>query len=68
MLRNEEQVGGVAIPLSLALAAIGGCMVPLELFPDPLRALANVAVLAGFAIVLGTVAAVALRRRLVVEG
>lgn len=95
VLRNEEQVGGVAIPLSLALAAIGGCMVPLELFPDPLRALANVtphawgnlafaeivrrdggigdvlpnlAVLAGFAIVLGTVAAVALRRRLVVEG
>ena len=94
VLRNEEQVGGVAVPLSLALAAIGGCMVPLELFPGPLRALSNVtphawgnlafaeivrrdgglvdvlpqlAVLALFAIVLGVLSAVALRRRLVVE-
>ncbi len=41
LLRNEEQVGGLGVPISLAAAAIGGCMVPLELFPDPLRAAAN---------------------------
>lgn len=42
LLRNEEQVTGIAVPVSLALAAVGGCMVPLELFPDPLRLLSNV--------------------------
>lgn len=95
LLRNEEQVGGIGVPLSLALAAIGGCMVPLEIFPDTLRTIANVTphawgntafaeivrrgggitdvlpqlgVLALFALVLGAVAAMALRRRLVIEG
>ena len=29
------------MPLSLGLAAIGGCMVPLEIFPDTLRQVAN---------------------------
>lgn len=94
LLRNEEQVGGLGVPISLAAAAIGGCMVPLELFPDPLRAAANLTphawgnlafaeivrrdgglldvlpqlgVLSGFAVVLGTAAAVALRHRLVIE-
>lgn len=41
LLRNEEQVGGVAVPLSLGLAALGGCMVPLELFPSALQAIAR---------------------------
>lgn len=41
LLRNEEQVGGVGVPLSLALAAFGGCMLPLEFFPQTLRMLAN---------------------------
>ena len=42
VLKNEEQVGGIGVPLSLALAAVGGCMVPLELFPDALQALSRV--------------------------
>lgn len=94
LLRNEEQVSGLGVPISLAAAVLGGCMLPLELFPDPLRALANLtphawgnvafaeivrrggglvdvlpqlAALAGFAIVLGGAAAVALRRRLAIE-
>lgn len=41
LLRNEEQVGGIGVPLSLGLAAIGGSMVPLELFPATLRQVAN---------------------------
>lgn len=41
VLRNEEQAGGVGVPLGLGLAAAGGCMVPLELFPDALRTVAN---------------------------
>lgn len=41
VLRNEEQVGGIAVPVSLGLAAIGGSMVPLELFPTTLRQVAH---------------------------
>jgi len=33
---------GVAVGIGLVLAALGGCMFPLELFPDTLRSVANV--------------------------
>ena len=41
LLRNEEQAGGVGVPMSLGLAALGGCMVPLELFPPALQTVAR---------------------------
>lgn len=41
VLRNEEQAGGVGVPLGLGLAALGGCMVPLELFPSTLQTVAR---------------------------
>lgn len=95
LLRNEEQVGGIGVPVSLGLAAIGGSMVPLELFPPTLRQVANLTphawgnlafaeivrrdgtlvdvlpqlgVLLGYALVLGGIAALALRRKLAGEG
>ena len=38
---NEEQAGPVAILLGLGLAALGGSMVPLEVFPPTVRSLAH---------------------------
>lgn len=38
--RNPQQVGAVALLLSLVLAALGGSMQPLEFFPDALRRIA----------------------------
>jgi ABC-2 type transport system permease protein len=86
--RNDSQAGGVGIGLGLGLAALGGSMVPLEIFPPALRTIAHVtphawaneamaeivrrdggisdvslelAVLAGFAVVLLVLAAWRLR-------
>lgn len=42
MLRNENQSTAVGITLGLAFAAFGGCMVPLEVFPEGLRTAAHV--------------------------
>jgi ABC-2 type transport system permease protein len=36
-LRNDSQAGGAGIGLGLGLAALGGSMVPLELFPEGIR-------------------------------
>ncbi len=36
VMRTQEQAGGVGVPLALALAAVGGSMVPAELFPPAL--------------------------------
>lgn len=41
VLRSEEQVGGIAVPLGLGLAALGGSMLPLEFFSDTARAFAG---------------------------
>jgi ABC-2 type transport system permease protein len=40
ILSNEQQAGAL-IPLGLALAALGGCMVPLEVFPATMRTIAH---------------------------
>lgn len=88
---NDSQASGIAVPFSLALAAIGGSMVPLEAFPDTIRSISRItphswaneafttliadrggladiavelAVLAGFAAVLLSVAVFALDRAL----
>ncbi len=42
LLDNEGAASGLAVGLGLVLAALGGTMVPLELFPDRLRTLAHV--------------------------
>ncbi len=42
LVRNESQSQAVGISLGLALAALGGCMVPFEVFPDGLRTVAHI--------------------------
>jgi ABC-2 type transport system permease protein len=39
--RSEEQAGPIALLLGLSLAALGGSMVPLEVFPDAMRTVAH---------------------------
>jgi ABC-2 type transport system permease protein len=41
-LRNDSQASGVALGLGLGLAALGGSMVPLELYPETMRRIARV--------------------------
>jgi ABC-2 type transport system permease protein len=41
-LNNMQQAIGVALLLGLGMAAIGGSMAPLEVFPDTLRTIAHV--------------------------
>ena len=41
VLKNEQQAGAL-VPFGLALAALGGSMVPLEVFPDTMRTIARV--------------------------
>lgn len=40
LLSNEQQAGAL-VPFGLALAALGGCMVPLEVFSDTMRTIAH---------------------------
>ena len=42
LVSNESQSLAVGISLGLSLAALGGCMVPFEIFPDWLRTAAHV--------------------------
>ncbi len=42
LFRNEQQAIGVCLLLGLGLGALGGCMVPLELFSPAMRAVAHV--------------------------
>ena len=39
---NDQQAGSVALLLGLGLAAIGGSMVPLEVFPETMRTIAHI--------------------------
>ncbi len=41
VLRNDQQAGGVGVMLGLGLAALGGCMLPLELFSPTLQTVAH---------------------------
>ena len=41
VVRTDEQAGGIGVPLGLGLAALGGSMVPVELFPDSLVAVSR---------------------------
>jgi ABC-2 type transport system permease protein len=41
LLSNEQQAGSIAILIGLGLAALGGSMVPLEVFPSTVRAVAH---------------------------
>lgn len=42
VLDNDGAASGAGVGLGLVLAALGGCMLPLELFPDTLRTVAHV--------------------------
>lgn len=42
LLDNESAASGLGVGLGLVLAALGGSMMPLEFFPDTLRAVAHV--------------------------
>lgn len=39
-LSSDQQAGALALVLGLGLAALGGCMVPIEVFPDRVRTVA----------------------------
>ena len=41
VLSNEQQAGSIAILIGLGLAALGGSMVPLEVFPPAVRTVAH---------------------------
>lgn len=41
LLRTEQQAGGVGIMVGLGLAALGGSMLPIELFSDTMRTVAH---------------------------
>lgn len=41
LFRNESQAAGIALLLGLGLGALGGCMVPLEVFPPTMKRIAH---------------------------
>lgn len=42
VLENAQQAGSFGVFFGLILAALGGCMVPLEIFPNTMRTIAHV--------------------------
>lgn len=42
VFRNAEQAGGVAVMMGLGMAALGGCMLPLQLFSPTLQRIAHI--------------------------
>jgi ABC-2 type transport system permease protein len=42
ILDNDRAASGIGIGLGMVLAALGGCMLPLDLFPDTLRTVAHI--------------------------
>jgi ABC-2 type transport system permease protein len=41
VFRNEQQAAGISLLLGLGLGALGGCMVPLEIFPPTMKRIAH---------------------------
>ncbi len=41
LFRNDQQAGGIGVMAGLGLAALGGCMVPIEIFPETMRTVAH---------------------------
>jgi ABC-2 type transport system permease protein len=41
VFRNDQQAGGISVLLSLGLAALGGCMLPIELFSPTMTRVAH---------------------------
>jgi len=41
LFRNDQQAGGVGVTAGIGLAALGGCMVPIELFPSAMETVAK---------------------------
>lgn len=41
VFRNDQQAGGVAVLIGLGLAALGGCMAPLDIFSPTMRTVAH---------------------------
>jgi ABC-2 type transport system permease protein len=39
---NDQQAGGVSVVLSIGLAALGGCMLPIELFSPTMQTVAHI--------------------------
>ena len=42
LFRNEQQAAGISLLLGLGLGALGGCMVPLEVFPPTMKRIAHI--------------------------
>jgi ABC-2 type transport system permease protein len=42
LVRNEQQAAGVALLLGLGLAALGGSMIPIQVFPQTMQSIARV--------------------------
>lgn len=42
VIDNDGAAGGIGVGLGLVLAALGGCMLPLEIFPSTLRTIAHI--------------------------
>jgi ABC-2 type transport system permease protein len=42
VFRNDQQAGAVGVVLGLGLAALGGCMTPLEFFPETMQRIAHI--------------------------
>ena len=47
LFRNERQAAGISLLLGLGLGALGGCMVPLAIFPPTLQRIAHLTPQAG---------------------
>ncbi|HSO50522.1 MAG TPA: ABC transporter permease, partial [Acidimicrobiia bacterium] len=41
VFKNDQQAGGIGVVLSLGLAALGGCMFPIELFSPTMQQVAH---------------------------
>jgi ABC-2 type transport system permease protein len=41
VFRNDQQAGGIGVVLGLGLAALGGCMIPIEFFSDTMQRVAH---------------------------